>query len=157
MTFMKQQHGPIPKTIQLANTLAQRIVQLRELRNMTLRDLARCTRFGVRRIEDIQSGLETWLSSADRQVLAKALTVDPSLIEEVEVRLAGSLYSQITDIPEAVIYDLGQAIISGTKDLNCPICGNKLDCSIQEGFDMEGNSVRSPKAHCIKCPFVLRL
>jgi transcriptional regulator with XRE-family HTH domain len=148
--------GPIPKTIQLASTLAARVYQLRELRNMTVRDLARSTRFGIRRIEDIQSGLETWLSSTDRQILAKALVVEPVLIEEVEVRSRVSKESQPTAVPNPVSEDLHGAIVQGARQLSCPLCGNKLNCSIQKGLDMDGFPVQLAKAHCTKCPFVLR-
>jgi len=153
---MMKQPGPIPKTIELANTLAQRVLQLRELRNMTVRDLARSTKFGIRRIEDIQSGLETWLSSTDRQILAKALTVEPAIIEEVEIRDHLSTGGQTTAVPEAVMADLHRAILQGAGKFSCPLCGNELNCSIQHGFDMDGNPVQLAKGHCTKCPFVLR-
>ncbi len=147
-----KQHGPIPKTIELAPTLAQRLLQLRELRNMTVRDLARSTRFGIKRIEDIQSGLETWLSAADRQVLAKALTVEPALIEEVEVRADRHL----SNVPETVMHDLSEAILERVDKLNCPVCGNALNYSLQNGFDINGNPMQLPRANCTQCPFVLR-
>jgi len=149
-----KQTGPIPKTIELANTLARRVVQLRELRNMTVRDLSRSTKFGIRRIEDIQSGLETWLSATDRQILAKALTVEPALIEEVEIR--PDLSGQMATVPEAVMLDLSKAILEEAKKLNCPLCGNELNCSIRHGFDIDGNPVQLAKAHCTKCPFILK-
>jgi len=148
--------GPIPKTIQLADTLAARVYQLRELRNMTVRDLARSTKFGIRRIEDIQSGLETWLSSTDRQILAKALIVEPALIEEVEVRSTVSKESRLAGLPNPVIEDLHEAIVQGANQLTCPLCGSKLNCSIQNGFDMDGFPIKLAKAHCTKCPFILR-
>jgi hypothetical protein len=151
-----KQTGPIPKTIQLANTLAQRIMQVRELRNMTVRDLARSTKFGIKRIEDIQAGMETWLSATDRQVLAKALAIEPALIQEVEARSDTSLGEQLVIVPEVVKVDLAQAIFDGVKRLNCPLCGDELNCSIQRGFDMDGIPVQLAKAYCTKCPFVLR-
>ena len=153
-----KQTGPIPKTIELAGTLAQRVTQLRELRNMTMRDLARSTKFGIKRIEDIQSGLETWLSASDRQILAKALVVEPALLKEVESRLdgQGSEAAQVVRVPEVVKIDLATAILEGIKRLNCPLCGNALNCSIQRGFDMEGYPVQLAKAYCTKCPFILR-
>ena len=81
-----RQLRPLPSSLELAPTLAQRIAQLRDLRNMTQMDVARRTRFSLQRIEDIESGIETWLSATDRQLLAKALCVEPVLLQEVEAR-----------------------------------------------------------------------
>ena len=62
---MVRQFKPIPSTTKLAETLSQRVAQLRELRNMTVRDLARASRFGLKRVEDIESGMETWFSATE--------------------------------------------------------------------------------------------
>ena len=154
-----KQAGPIPKTIELAKTVAQRVRQLRDLRNLTVRDLARGTKFGIRRLEDIESGLETWFSSTDRQILAKALVVEPALIEEVEVRNDNyaNISNYLGDVPEAVNRDLSQAILKGVGPLSCPLCGHRLQCSIQNGFDIDGHPVKLAKANCSKCPFILRV
>ena len=81
-----RQVKPFPKGMQFAPTLAQRLSQLREFRNMTVLDLARSSRFSRQRIEDLEAGLESWLSSTDRQLLAKALAVEPKLLQKVEKR-----------------------------------------------------------------------
>lgn len=146
-----RQVKPLPPNIGLGQTLAQRVKQLREHRNMTVKDLARWSRFSMNRIEDIESGIETWLSSSDRQLLCKALVVEPFLLEEVEVR-SSSIDSKALEIAR---YDLAQFILRGDCDLKCPLCGGSLRCSIQDAFDLEGNPVRLPKAFCISCPFVL--
>ncbi len=154
-----KQAGPIPKTIDLAKTVAQRVKQVRDLRNLTVRDLARSTKFSIRRLEDIESGLETWFSATDRQILAKALTIEPALIEEVEVRGDdyGSDKDHPMDVPEAVKRDLSQSILGGIESLSCPLCGNSLRCTIQQGFDLDGQPVKLAKAYCQKCPFILRV
>src|SRR5262249_19088297 len=85
---------PIPSTMKLADTLAQRVGQLREFRNMTVRDLAKASRFDVRRLEEIESGMETWFSSTERQLLAKALSVEPALLLEVERRSKPSVIEE---------------------------------------------------------------
>ena len=135
----------------LASTLAQRVFQLREFRNITLRDLARLCRFSPQRIEDIEAGMETWLSATDRQLLAKALGVEPSLLLEVEVRL----HEEGSKEFDRQCQDIYKAILMGERDLLCPRCQGTLRCSIQEALDMEGAPMRLPKAFCMKCPFVL--
>jgi len=141
--------------MKLAPTLAQRVGQLREYRNMTLRDLARASRFSLHRLVDIESGLETWFSVTERQLLAKALSVEPALLQEVESRPR----SLLDDDPKklaAVIQDLTRAILHGAHDLECPDCGSTLKCSIHEGIDLEEKPIQFAKAFCIKCPFILR-
>src|SRR5262249_23206631 len=71
---------PLPSSFQLEPTLAQRVRQLREFRNMTVKDLAKLSRFKISRLEEIELGFENWLSSSDRQLLAKALSVEPSVL-----------------------------------------------------------------------------
>lgn len=149
---MTKQIRPFPSTTPLAPTLAQRVQQLRDFRNLTVKDLAKLSRFAIARIEDIEAGLESWLSASDRQLLAKALSVEPAILLEVEARpgLGDSLEKQ------ALAQYLSRAILEGARDLQCPNCGHTLRCSIQEGFDIEGRPIRFPKAFCTKCPFVLR-
>lgn len=149
---MTKQIRPLPSTTPLAPTLAQRVQQLRDFRNLTVKDLAKLSRFAIARIEDIEAGLESWLSASDRQLLAKALSVEPAILLEVEARpgLGDSLEKQ------ALAQYLSRAILEGARDLQCPNCGHTLRCSIQEGFDIEGRPIRFPKAFCTKCPFVLR-
>ena len=147
-----KQSRPLPKDLELAPTLARRVLQLREFRNLTVRDLAKLSRFPEVRIEDIESGLEIWLSSTDRQLLAKALSIEPSLLQEVETRPP---LSDSTQQKAAAAY-LGRAILEGVRELECPDCGQTLRCSVQEGFDLDGLPVRFPKAFCSRCPYVLR-
>ncbi len=142
-----------PNLMQLAPTLAQRVRQLRELRNMTLKDLAKSTKFGIRRIEDIESGIETWLSTTERQILAKILVVEPATIQEVEVKANTEVEEEFL---KRVSKDITESILSGARDLECPRCGGTLKCSVQQGIDLEENPIYFAKAFCVKCPFVLR-
>jgi transcriptional regulator with XRE-family HTH domain len=147
-----KQIRPLPPKFQLAPTLAQRVRQLREFRNMTVKDLAKLSRFEHSRLEEIESGFENWLSASDRQLLAQALSVEPAILQEVEMRpeLGDTLERQ------AAAQFLARAILEGARDLACPSCGNTLRCSVQEGLDLEGRPIRFAKAFCMKCPFVLR-
>ncbi len=147
-----RQFKPVPPSTALGQTLARRVQQLREFRNMTVRDLSGYSRFPVARIEDIESGLETWLSATDRQLLSKALSVEPSCLQDVESR-PGLPHERLRGINGV---QMAQSILAGARDLECPFCGGTLKCSIQNAFDMEGRPVQFAKAFCIKCTFVLK-
>lgn len=136
----------------MAPTLAQRVNQLREIRNMTVRDLARSARMEFQRIEDIEGGLETWLSITDRQLLSRALGVEPHVLQEVETRNVVPAAEQSS----AFAQDLALRVLNGDRDLECPNCGAKLQCSVQEALDIEGAPLRFPKAFCTKCPWLLK-
>lgn len=135
----------------LATSLARRVQQLRDFRNMTVRDLGKYSRLGLQRIEDIEAGIETWLSATERQLLAKGLAVEPMLLQEVEIRPYGSDEHLQEAQPR-----LAEAILSGRRELQCPQCGGSLRCSVQDALDLDGLPTRFAKAYCLKCPFVLR-
>jgi transcriptional regulator with XRE-family HTH domain len=140
---------------ELPPTLARRITELRERKNLTVKDLAKDSRFSKERIEEIESGLETWLSSTDRQLLARALAVDPYIIQEVEARPR----LEESDDPvryAAILADLADSILKGVKEQECPQCGNTLRCRVQEGLDIEEQPIYFAKAFCQKCPFILK-
>jgi transcriptional regulator with XRE-family HTH domain len=135
----------------LGTTLAQRIRELREFRNMTQVDLAKACRFPLKRVEELESGFETWLSAPDRQMLAKSLVIDPALLKDVEVRPPISEEST-----EALEQQLVRAILSGHRELECPKCGASLHCGVQDAFDIEDKPVRFAKAFCTRCPYILK-
>ncbi len=135
----------------LGDTLARRVFALREFRNLTRKDLSRSSRLKENRIEDIETGIETWLSSTDRQMLAMALGVGAYLLQDVENRPdLGSNTMYQTDI------EIGKRILAGALDLECPKCAAHLNCRVEQGYDMEGNVIKMAKAFCTKCPFVIR-
>jgi transcriptional regulator with XRE-family HTH domain len=140
----------------LEPTLARRISQLREFKNMTVQDLASTCRFTVARVEDLEAGLETWLSATDRQSLASALSIEPVYLQEVECRASTNKIKESAAYNQQIIDQITDAIFAGVRDLECPDCGSTLSCSTQEGFDIEGYRVALAKAFCIKCPFILR-
>ncbi len=137
----------------LAPSLAQRVFQIREMRNLTVKDLAKMSRFSISRIEDIESGVETWLSASDRQLLARALSIEPLLLLEVEGK---RLDIASADEKLKIQVDLAEKILQGQKEQTCPNCGNSLKCSIEHGLDLDGRVQEFAKAFCIQCPFVLR-
>jgi transcriptional regulator with XRE-family HTH domain len=146
-----RQYKPLPPDLPLEPTLARRVNQLREMRNLTVRDLARLTRFTIQRIEDIEAGMESWLSATDRQRLATALAIEPNMLQEVETRPPADASEQ--EIDEAA---LTAAILEGARQLRCPRCGGKLQCSVTDALDFEGRPTRFAKAFCHQCPFILK-
>ncbi len=109
-------------------------------------------RFTVSRVEDIEAGLETWLSATDRQKLATALMIEPQVLKDVEARGVRENAAGELDVQT----QLTQAILQGTRKLQCPHCGSELRCSVQAALDIDGNPTQFAKAHCSQCPFVLK-
>ena len=124
----KKELKPLHLACNLAPSLAQRVFQIREMRNLTVKDLAKMSRFPVGRIEDIESGVETWLSASDRQLLARALSVEPLLLQEVEGR---RLDSASADEKLKIQVELAEKIMQGLKEQACPNCGGSLKCRLQ--------------------------
>lgn len=141
---------------ELADTLSRRVNKLREMRNMTVLDLAKSCRFTVSRIEAIESGLEIWLSFTDRTILARALGVMPAFLKEVESSPAelpeGEEYKQASEELE----NLAELVLAGKENLSCPKCMAILKTGIESALDFEGNPTRFARAYCPVCPFVLR-
>ena len=142
--------GPLPIDMTLATTLARRIAQIRDFRNITPLDLARRSRFSLDRIEDLEAGLETWLSATDRQRLAKALNIEAVLLQDVERRATLSSTNDSKFYSADRIKEIGRAIINGAKNLECPECGGTLQCSIQHGLDLESNQILLARAFCLR-------
>ncbi|MBY0551771.1 MAG: hypothetical protein K2W95_31095 [Candidatus Obscuribacterales bacterium] len=146
-----RQFRPIPPEFNLGETLARRVFQIREFRNMTRKDLSRYSRLKEEKIEDIEAGVETWLSVVERQLLAKALSIEPILLQEVETRPnlgAETMY--------ALEIELGKKILEGKTVLECPKCGGTLNCRVEQGYDIQGNVIKMAKAYCTSCAYTLR-
>ena len=148
---MKRPKEPEPE---LAGTLSRRVSQLRESRNLTIIDLARSCRFPVKRIEEIESGIEVWLSVTDRSILSRALGVQPAVLKEVE---AGPEDIQISSYgqPENDTDFLAKEVLARLPNLACPRCGAILITSIESALDFEGLPTHFARAYCPVCPFAL--
>lgn len=146
-----RRYKPLPADFKFESTLAGRLRQIREFRTMSTQEVAKLCRFKLQRVEELEGGMENWLSAADRQLIAKALSVEPSLLKEVELR------SGIDDDRNgAMEKNLARAILAGQKDLPCPYCGGKLISSVEDAFDIEDRPFRFAKAFCENCTFLLR-
>jgi hypothetical protein len=144
----------LPRDRDWGSTLARRLTFIREWRGMSVGAVARDSHFSVERINDIETGMETWLSSSDRQLLALALKVDAAILQEVETRARLEAAADPVRF-EAIVADIRDSILSGLKEIDCPQCGNTMRCRVQEGLDMEGQPTYRAKAFCVKCPFVI--
>lgn len=153
---MARTRRPIPKNLTLAKTLASRLNQLREFRNMTKKDLANASRISDKRIDDLEAGLETWLSASDRQIIAKALFIDPRILKEAEYRPNDSSHPSYAAMSSKINKEIEDSILQGARDLSCPQCGCHLRCSVQERRDIHNQKIFFAKAFCAKCPFTLK-
>ena len=103
----------------LPETLAKRVQFLRDQRDLTQRQLAQQAALPLQQIEDIEAGLELFLSPDIRQRLARILRVKANVLEEVELKrqdddsLSGLKQQQkvkqaslllVTQIPPSPIY-----------------------------------------------------
>ncbi len=139
----------------LPKTLASRVSFLRNARKIHIAELALKARVPVKLLEDIEAGIETWLSVTVRQRIASILKVDPIILEEVEVKTISSQELQ-KEPPMELLERISEDILSGIKNINCPLCSSPLKIWIQEGLDLNENPVKAAKAHCTVCVFQLR-
>ena len=152
MDLPKYIHGPQED---LPKTLASRISFIRNARRIHLAELSMRARVSIKLLEDIEAGIETWLPTSVRQRIARVLKVDPNILEEVEVKNIKS-ENEFKEPPLELVERIQEDILSGGKNINCPLCGDLLRTWIQEGFDLNGERVKTPKAHCTVCVFQLR-
>lgn len=152
MELPKYIHGPqegLPKT------LASRVSFLRNLRKFHIAELSHEARVSIKLLEDIEAGIETWLPTSIRQRIARVLKVDPNILEEVEVKK--NIDEDLPKEPPLELVErIQQDILSGIKDIKCPICQNPLRVWTQEGLDLNEQLIKTPKAYCTVCVFQLK-
>ena len=153
MDLPKYLHGPQED---LPKTLASRISFLRNARRIHIAELSLQARVPVKLLEDIEAGIETWLPTSIRQRIARVLKVDPNILEEVEVKKINTEHFP-KEPPLELTERIQEEILSGVQDIKCPVCSNPLRIWIQEGFDLNSNPVKTPKAHCTVCVFQLKI
>ena len=152
MDLPKYIHGPqegLPKT------LASRVSFLRNARRIHIAELSHEARVPINLLEDIESGIETWLPTSIRQRIARVLKVDPNILQEVEVK--NEIKEEfLKEPPLELLERIQEDILSGVKEINCPICQSSLRVWIQEGLDLTEQPVKTAKAHCTNCVFQLK-
>ncbi len=147
--YIHSSHDSLPKT------LASRISFLRNRRRIHIAELSLQAKVPLKLLEDIEAGIETWLPTAIRQRIAIVLKVDPKILEEVEVK-----YSKAEELyrnpPSELTERICEEILEGTSDIKCPLCNSEMKTWIQDGFDLNGYPIKTPKGYCKSCVFQLK-
>lgn len=141
---------PQPPTPALPGTLAQRVQYWREAMDWSQRKLAEKAAVSESFIQDLESGLETFLAPAVRQKLARALRIKPILFQEVEKRPD----TGASTISRELVLDLFENIQANpTRKYFCPQCGATLEIRTFERRDMHNVAILAIKVNCSKCLF----
>ena len=152
MDLPKYIHGPQDS---LPKTLASRVSFLRNERRIHIADLSHQARVSIKLLEDIEAGIETWLPTSVRQRIARVLKVDPKILEEVEVKNK-KIEGLYKNPPGELIERICEEILEGNHDIKCLICGSEMKVWIQDGFDLNGRPIKTPKGYCKSCVFQLK-
>jgi transcriptional regulator with XRE-family HTH domain len=143
-----------PSLTDLPKTLAERVRFLRERRYMTPEAVAIKAQIPLKMVEDIEGGVELFLSPAVRQRLARVLHVRPGQIQEVEKQ--PSYASPETPALQRKGLNLHEAIQREPDAPHlCPSCGAPLAVRIFERRDLQDNLITVIKANCTQCLFRL--
>ncbi len=139
------------KEVKKYPTLAQFVSETREKAGFSQSGLAKRCNLAIEDIQNIESGIELFLSSTVRQKLAKGLKATLSEIKLYE-KQQDFHFSDKRDVE-----DLKALILENENNkgfvLLCPVCGSKLITRIAKLYDLEDNLMLHPKARCTKCPF----
>lgn len=160
---MKTTKKPKSKQSQLVlpETLAQRILFLREAQDMTQRQLAAKAIVPLNLIEDLESGLELFLAPSIRLKIARALRVKPDVIEDVEKKINPLQphveEDQATQSEEQMIWRskalLKEIQMNPNKDYKCPYCESPLLIRQFERRDLDDTVLTAYKIQCSQCLF----
>lgn len=137
--------------LDLPDTLAERIQYLRDKCYLSREQLASLSNIDIATISNLEEGTEIFISSAQRQRLAKVLKIPAYVLKEVEKQPENKTVSNTW------IESLRNNILDGNLENNrCPSCNSLLNCYITTFIDLEDNPVEHPKATCTKCPFQMK-
>ncbi len=139
----------------LPDTLAQRVRYLRDVRDMTQRQLAAKAIVDVDLIQDIETGIELYLSPAVRQKIARSLGVLSEVIKEVE-KVPPAEHHTVIEERQTKSVGLLDAIQRNHKgNYFCPDCGGSILVRIFNRRDMNDDPIDAIKANCTQCLFRL--
>ncbi len=145
--------------LDLPETLAQRMLFLREHLDLTQRQLATKAIVPLSLIEDIEAGLELFLAPSIRLKLARALRVKPDVLQDVEKRFqpktnnpeeASSSEEQMTWRAKALLKEIQ---MNPKKDYRCPYCKSALLIRQFERRDLDDSVLAAYKIQCSQCLF----
>lgn len=147
-----KKHKKVSSEIKV-ETLAQLIQQLRELRGITRQRLADLAQIPVNQLEDIESGIELFLSPATRQKLARILKTAPATIQALEKQpVLSSVNNLSTEGRERYAEEI---LHFPDRPHACPVCGEVMTVRLFHRRDLEDNPILEVKAHCKNCLFIL--
>ncbi len=136
-------------------TLAQQVQTLRDRLNMTRRTLAERARVPEQSVEDIESGIETFLSPAIRSRLARALRVRPDVLAALEKPPPTPPASVLVQSESARISFLQHIIDHPQHPHSCPECQGPLDVRLFPRRDLRDQPITAIKVRCQRCLFQL--
>jgi transcriptional regulator with XRE-family HTH domain len=138
----------------MEETLALRVQKLRESLYLTPRGLAQKALLSEDTVQDIESGLQLFLSPATRSRLARALRVRPEKLAEVERPFQPPQYPDWTT--EQRIDFLQRLLEHPTQSHACPSCGHgPLLVQTFERRDLNNQPITAVKVRCSRCFFKL--
>lgn len=136
-------------------SLSEFVVKKREKLGISQEELSERCAIDIDTLNSIENGLELFLATTIRQKLAHGLKV-----ENKEIKLYESKYNTSLETDENKKNQIRELILMNYTnpdfEINCPICGEKLNFRVAKMYDLEDNLVLHPKAQCSKCPFQLR-
>ncbi len=145
----------MPSASSLPETLAQRVRHLREQQDMPPEVLAWKARVPLSMVEDIEAGIETFLSPAIRSRLARVLHVRPAQLREVETPPEEAISLEVPVLQRKSL-DLLEAIRQDPQGaFHCPRCQAPLVARLFERRDLQDQTFTVVKAHCTQCMFRL--
>jgi len=139
------------KQVKKYDTLAQFVYHTRENLGLSQIGLSKRCNLEPDMIQNIEAGIELFLSSTVRQKLAKGLKTSLDEIKLYEKREDFHFFDNknIEELKSLILENEGNR---GFAPL-CPVCGSRLVTRIARMYDLEDNLMLHPKARCTKCPF----
>ncbi len=140
----------VPSTVDLPTTLAQRVQHFRESLGITQSRLAELANLPIEQIQDIESGIELFLSPSVRQKLSRVLKIRAIVLKIVEKapQLPPSSLSQ-----EGRDHYIEEMLHYPHETYPCPECGAPLVVRLFHRRDLEDNPLVEVKANCSQCLF----
>lgn len=141
----------------LPDTLAQRVQVLRVKRQLTTAKMAEKALLEKDFIEEVEAGIQLFLSPVERQRMARVLKVDMRVLQEVEKSPEETGKSKDDDKPADDDYTilLFKIMQNPDAEYDCPKCQKPLVVRLFSRLDMNDDPVQALKIHCSQCLFRL--
>lgn len=134
--------------MQTTLTLAQLIKTTRESLSLSTQDLCEKIQMPVETIEEIEAGIQLFLSPSQRQKLARGLKLLPQQIKNLEKE-----FPNLNDAQDKIFILEVQVKRNPHQNYQCPKCGSGLNLRQFDRKDIDDNDIVVYKLNCQKCPF----